>query len=68
LVAVNLDPHHPHHCTAFVPADAVGTVPGQGYAVIDLLTGARYNWGESNYIRLDPHIEPAHILRVEPRP
>jgi starch synthase (maltosyl-transferring) len=36
--------------------------------VIDLLTGARYNWGESNYIRLDPQIEPAHILRIESRP
>jgi starch synthase (maltosyl-transferring) len=68
LVAVNLDPHHPHHCSAFVPADAVGAAPGQGYAVTDLLTGARYNWNESNYIRLDPQIEPAHILRVEPRP
>jgi starch synthase (maltosyl-transferring) len=65
LVAVNLNPHHPHHCTAFVPADAIGVAPGQGYAVIDLLTGARSNWGESNYIRLDPQIEPAHILRVE---
>jgi starch synthase (maltosyl-transferring) len=68
LVAVNLDPHHPHHCTAFVPADVVGVAPGQGFAVTDLLTGARYNWGESNYIRLDPQIEPAHILRVESRP
>jgi starch synthase (maltosyl-transferring) len=68
LVAVNLDPHHPHHCTAFVPADAIGVAPGQGYAVTDLLTGARYEWSESNYIRLDPQIEPAHLLRVETRP
>jgi starch synthase (maltosyl-transferring) len=68
LVAVNLDPHHPHHCTAFVPVEVVGVAPGQDYAVTDLLTGARYNWGESNYIRLDPQIEPAHILRVESRP
>ena len=68
LVAVNLDPHQPHHCTAFVSGEAVGVAPGQGYAVTDLITGARYNWGESNYIRLDPQIEPAHILRVESRP
>jgi starch synthase (maltosyl-transferring) len=68
LVAVNLDPHHPHHCSAFVPADAIGIAPGQGYAVTDLLTGAGFNWSESNYIRLDPQIEPAHILRVEARP
>jgi starch synthase (maltosyl-transferring) len=68
LVAVNLDPHNPHHCTAFVPADAVDTAPGQTFGVTDLLTGARYNWGESNYIRLDPQIEPAHILLVESKP
>jgi len=67
LVAVNLDPHHPHHCTAFVPTDVVGSAPGQSYVVTDLLTGARYDWGESNYIRLDPQIEPAHILLVESR-
>jgi starch synthase (maltosyl-transferring) len=67
LVAVNLDPHHPHHCSAFVPADAVGAAAGQGYALTDLLTGARYHWVESNYVRLDPQIEPAHILRVELR-
>jgi starch synthase (maltosyl-transferring) len=67
LVAVNLDPFHPHHCTAFVSVDAVGVQPGHGYWVTDLLTGARYNWGERNYIRLDPQVEPAHILRVETR-
>jgi len=65
LIAVNLDPHHPHHCTAIVPADAVGAAPGQRFEVTDLLTGAKYDWGESNYVRLEPQIEPAHILRVE---
>jgi starch synthase (maltosyl-transferring) len=65
LVAVNLDPHHPHHCTALVPSDAVGVAPGRSYTVTDLLTGTSYNWGESNYVRLDPQVEPAHILRVE---
>ena len=33
--------------------------------VTDLLTGASYNWGERNYVRLDPAVQPAHILRVE---
>jgi starch synthase (maltosyl-transferring) len=65
LVAVNLDPRSPNHCTAFVPSDAVGVGPGQSYRVRDLLTGASYNWAERNYVRLDPDVEPAHILRVE---
>jgi starch synthase (maltosyl-transferring) len=64
---VNLDPMHPHHCTAFVPADAVGVAPGQSYRVVDLLTGSPYTWSERNYVRLDPLVEPAHILRVEAR-
>lgn len=67
LVAVNLDPFHPHHCTAFVPPEVVGVSPGQRYRVTDLLTGASYEWSDRNYIRLDPQIEPAHILRVESR-
>jgi starch synthase (maltosyl-transferring) len=65
LVAVNLDPFHPHYCTAFVPPDAVGVTPGQPYRVTDLLTGAVYTWSDRNYVRLDPAVEPAHVLRVE---
>jgi starch synthase (maltosyl-transferring) len=42
--------------------------PELGFEVTDLLTGASYNWGTSNYVRLDPQIEPAHILRVKLRP
>ena len=65
LTAVNLDPFHPHHCTAFVPPEAVGVVPGSNYRVTDLLTNATYTWSERNYVRLDPAVEPAHILKVE---
>jgi starch synthase (maltosyl-transferring) len=67
LVAVNLDPHNTQICTAFVPADVLGRRVGERYRVTDLLTGASYDWGERNYVRLDPQVEPAHILRVEPR-
>jgi starch synthase (maltosyl-transferring) len=65
LIAVNLDPANAHHCTAFVPPEVVGVQPGQSYRVTDLLTGATYIWSESNYVRLDPNLQPAHILRVE---
>ena len=67
LVAVNLDPHAPHHATAWVPPDAVGVAPGQPYEVRDLLEGGRWTWGERNYVRLVPAVCPAHILRVERR-
>jgi starch synthase (maltosyl-transferring) len=64
LIAVNLDPHNPHHCTAYVPPDALGLNPGQTYEVTDLIAGDTFGWGQRNYIRLDPQVEPAHILRV----
>jgi starch synthase (maltosyl-transferring) len=33
---------------------------------LDLLTGARYTWrGARNYVRLDPAVQPGHLLRVE---
>jgi starch synthase (maltosyl-transferring) len=67
LVAVNLDPVNPQACMVTVPPDAVGVAPGQRYRVTDLLTNARYEWSERNYVRLDPAVEPAHILRVEAR-
>jgi starch synthase (maltosyl-transferring) len=64
LVAVNLDPFQAHYCTAVVPPKVVGVEPGQHYQVTDLLTGANYNWSDRNYVRLDPALQPAHILRV----
>ena len=67
LVAVNLDPFNPHHCTALVPPEVSGFAPGQSYRVTDLLTGVKYVWSDRNYVRLDPASEPAHILRVEER-
>ncbi len=67
LIAVNLDPLNAHYCTAFVPPEVVGVAPGRSYRVTDLLTGAKYVWSDRNYVRLDPNVEPAHILRVEER-
>jgi starch synthase (maltosyl-transferring) len=65
IVAVNLDPKGPHHCIAEVPLAKVGRASGETYRVTDLLSGARYIWGEKNYVRLDPSFLPAHILFVE---
>jgi len=66
LIAVNLDPFQPRECTVTVPPGLLGIAPGQNYRVVDLLTGSAYTWAERNYVRLDPQLEPAHILRVEP--
>ena len=36
------------------------------YRVHDLLSGASYHWqGARNFVRLDPHILPFHLFRIE---
>ncbi|WP_165964681.1 hypothetical protein, partial [Actinomadura sp. KC216] len=39
--------------------------PARTFTVTDHLDGATYTWTRSNYIRLDPHTQPAHILTFE---
>ncbi len=69
LVAVNLDPNRAQATIVHVPIEELGIAPDEPYEVEDLLTGARYVWrGANNYVRLDPGHEPAHVLRVAPRP
>ena len=36
-------------------------------AVHDELTGDTYVWGNENYVRLDPFVEPAHVFTVRSR-
>jgi len=65
IVVVNLDPFAAHASTIAVPPEAIGVQPGEPYEVEDILTSARYTWGDRNYVHLDPvGGEPAHVLRV----
>ncbi len=67
LVAVTTDPHHPQETMVHVPIHDLGIDDEQDYVVHDLLTGARYTWrGVRNFVRLDPHSQPAHVFLVEP--
>jgi starch synthase (maltosyl-transferring) len=66
VVVVNLDPHNLQSGWVRVPHDEFGLVPGESFELHDLLDGGRYTWrGEWNYVELNPHILPAHILRLE---
>jgi starch synthase (maltosyl-transferring) len=65
LVAVNLDPFETHHGGVFLPPGELGIRDDEVYEVEDLMTGAVYSWyGRHNWVRLDPRVQPAHILRV----
>ncbi len=42
----------------------IGLDPGARFEVEDLVTGTVWEWGASNYVRLDAFTRPAHILHV----
>jgi starch synthase (maltosyl-transferring) len=66
LIIVNLDPTRAQETVVTVPLAELGLDPDIPYIVEDLLTGARYSWrGSRNYIRLDPILQPGHILRLQ---
>lgn len=68
VVVVNLDPRHTQAGFVHLPVEDWGLAPDDGYDVRDLLDGAVYQWrGRRNYVELDPHKRPAHILRLERR-
>ena len=66
VCVVNMDPYATHAGWVRVPVEALGLTPGAPYDLVDLLDGARYTWhGEWNYVELNPHILPGHILRID---
>jgi len=69
LVVCNLDPHHPHDTFVHLWMPALGLDwDAAAFDVRDELTGQAWTWhGTSNWLRLDPAVEPAHVLHVRPR-
>jgi starch synthase (maltosyl-transferring) len=64
IVVVNLDPHGTRETTVHLNMPALGLDWSDSSTVHDLLTGATYRWGEHNYVRLDPHHQPAHVFHL----
>jgi starch synthase (maltosyl-transferring) len=64
IVVLNLDPHGTRATTVRLDMAALGLPWDASFAVEDEVTGARWTWAEHNYVRLDPHHEPAHILTI----
>ena len=63
LVVLNLDPHGLRETTVRLDLGAIGL--GDGLLVTDQVTGTEYTWGQANYVRLDPFVEPAHVFSVK---
>ncbi|MBI5480749.1 MAG: alpha-1,4-glucan--maltose-1-phosphate maltosyltransferase [Deltaproteobacteria bacterium] len=65
IVSVNLDPFAAHECMVRVPLEELGLPSGGRFVAHDLVSDQRWGWNSFNYVRLDPAIEPAHIIAVE---
>jgi starch synthase (maltosyl-transferring) len=66
LVVCTVNPHETREATVTVDLGALGMDWDAGFTAHDLLTDAVYHWGERNYVRLDPHGQPAHIFSIHP--
>ncbi len=64
IVVINLDPHGARETTVHLDLAALGLAWDDRVAVRDEITGESFPWGQHNYVRLDPYVEPAHVLTV----
>lgn len=67
LTVINLDSHHAQEGTVWLDLPAMGLDWTARFTVRDEVSGAVWEWGQENYVRLDPVHAVAHILSVEGR-
>ncbi|MBV7364050.1 alpha-1,4-glucan--maltose-1-phosphate maltosyltransferase [Actinomycetaceae bacterium TAE3-ERU4] len=66
IVVVNLNPHHGAEGMVRVDLSKLEiNLPHGRFQVRDLLDGQTYNWGDYNYVSLDPNVRTAHVFAVE---
>jgi starch synthase (maltosyl-transferring) len=64
LVVVTLNPFGPEEGTLWLDMATLGMQPYDRFWVRDEITGEEYQWGQSNYVRLEPARAVAHILNM----
>ncbi|MGA9373934.1 MAG: alpha-1,4-glucan--maltose-1-phosphate maltosyltransferase [Mycobacterium sp.] len=64
LVVVTLNPFGPEEGTVWLDMGALGMEPYDRFWVRDEVTGDEFDWGQANYVRLDPGRAVAHILNM----
>ena len=65
LVVATFDPHATRESTVRLDMAALGLEPGARFTAVDLLSGAEYDWGADNFVRLGPATTPVHIFQVK---
>jgi starch synthase (maltosyl-transferring) len=66
LVVCNFDPRNVQWANVSLDMPALGFDWHERFTVRDELTGASYDWGQHNAVRLDPYHQPAHVFTVHP--
>ncbi|WBB46661.1 alpha-1,4-glucan--maltose-1-phosphate maltosyltransferase [Verrucosispora sp. WMMA2044] len=66
LVICSFDSHTVQWGNTTLDMPALGLDWHDRFTVHDELTGARYDWGQRNAVRLDPYLQPAHVLTLRP--
>ncbi|GAB3683257.1 alpha-1,4-glucan--maltose-1-phosphate maltosyltransferase [Angustibacter aerolatus] len=64
IVVVNLDPHGVRETMVHLDMPALGMDWQDGFVAHDLLSDQTWHWGEHVFVRLDPHVNPAHVVHV----
>ncbi|HSU11994.1 MAG TPA: alpha-amylase family glycosyl hydrolase, partial [Pseudonocardia sp.] len=64
LVVVNVSSHHTQIGTTSLDLPALGLDWYERFTVTDELTGDSWDWGQFNYVELDPYREPAHVFSI----
>ena len=64
LVVVTLNAFGPEESTLWLDMGALGMEPYDRFWVRDEITGEEYQWGQANYVRLDPVKAVAHVLNM----
>ncbi|PZG18252.1 alpha-1,4-glucan--maltose-1-phosphate maltosyltransferase [Micromonospora craterilacus] len=64
LVVCSFDSHTVQWGNTTLDMPALGLDWHDRFTVHDELTGASYDWGQRNAVRLDPYLQPAHVLTL----
>ena len=65
LVVCSTDPHNVRDGWVSLDLSVLGVEWSNRFRVRDLLGTGYYDWGEHNFVRLDPYHQPAHIFVIE---
>ena len=65
LVICTLDSYNPQYGNTALDMPALGADWADTITVHDEVSGETYQWGQFNFVKLEPWTHVAHILRVE---